>query len=176
MPAAVPTVLVTGSSKGIGFATALAFARAGYQVAATMRDPVRAPELARAAAAEQLPIRVSAMDVDDDASVATGVARIIAELGAIDVLVNNAGIERTGSVEELSLADVRAVMETNYFGAIRCIQAVLPAMRQRRGGCIGSRSSNPASSTRPWRTASPPRSRRRRIPTSAATPACLRRC
>ena len=136
MPPAAPTVLVTGSSRGIGFATALAFARAGYQVAATMRDPVRAPELARAAAAEQLPIRVSAMDVDDDASVATGVARIIAELGTIDVLVNNAGIERTGSVEELSLAEARAVMETNYFGALRCIQAVLPAMRQRRSGCI----------------------------------------
>jgi len=52
------------------------------------------------------------------------------------VLVNNAGVERTGSVEELPLADFRAVMETNYFGAIRCIQAVLPSMRQRRSGCI----------------------------------------
>jgi NAD(P)-dependent dehydrogenase (short-subunit alcohol dehydrogenase family) len=52
------------------------------------------------------------------------------------VLVNNAGIDRTGSIEELALAEHRAVMETNYFGVIRCIQAVMPAMRQRRGGCI----------------------------------------
>jgi len=65
-----------------------------------------------------------------------GVAEAVKRLGPIDVLVNNAGIERTGSVEEVSLAEFRAVMETNYFGAIRCIQAVLPAMRKRRSGCI----------------------------------------
>jgi NAD(P)-dependent dehydrogenase (short-subunit alcohol dehydrogenase family) len=57
-------------------------------------------------------------------------------MGGIDVLVNNAGIERMGSVEETSLADFRAVMETNYFGVIRCIQAVVPAMRKRKNGCI----------------------------------------
>ena len=136
MSPTMPNVLITGSSKGIGFATALAFARAGYPVAATMRDPARAPELAGVAAAEGLPIRVSAMDVDDDRSVADGIARIAAELGTIDVLVNNAGIERTGSVEEMPLADIRAVMETNYFGCIRCIQAVLPAMRQQGSGHI----------------------------------------
>jgi NAD(P)-dependent dehydrogenase (short-subunit alcohol dehydrogenase family) len=136
MTPSMPNVLITGSSKGIGFATALAFGRAGYTVAATMRDPARAPELARVAAAEALPIRVSAMDVDDDRSVADGVARITRELGTIDVLVNNAGIERTGSIEETPLAEIRAVMETNYFGAIRCIQAALPAMRERGNGCI----------------------------------------
>ncbi len=136
MPDTPPTVLITGASRGIGFATALAFARAGCPVAATMRDPARAPELARVAAAEKLPIRVSAIDVDDDASVTDGIARIVRETGRIDVLVNNAGIERSGSVEELPLADFRAVMETNYFGAVRCIHAVLPAMRERRGGCI----------------------------------------
>ena len=57
-------------------------------------------------------------------------------MGEIDVLVNNAGIERMGSVEQLPLTDFRAVMETNYFGVIRCIQAVVPAMRERRSGCI----------------------------------------
>jgi NAD(P)-dependent dehydrogenase (short-subunit alcohol dehydrogenase family) len=130
------TVLITGTSVGIGYESALAFARAGHKVAATMRNPSRAPQLADQAAKEKLPITVIAMDVDDDASVTQGVAAAVKALGPIDVLVNNAGIERSGTVEELPLAEFRAVMETNYFGVIRCIQAVLPSMRQRRTGCI----------------------------------------
>ncbi len=129
------SVLITGTSSGIGLATALAFGRAGHKVYATMRNPARAPELARIAAAEKLPIAISALDVDSDGSVTEGIARILKE-GPLDVLVNNAGIERTGSVEELPLAEFRAVMETNYFGPIRCIHAVLPTMRARRSGCI----------------------------------------
>jgi len=101
-----------------------------------MRNPTAAPELARAASAEQLAISVFTMDVDDDASVRQAVQRVEAELGPIEVLVNNAGIERTGSVEEMPVSDFRNVMETNCFGAIRCIQAVLPGMRARRNGCI----------------------------------------
>jgi NAD(P)-dependent dehydrogenase (short-subunit alcohol dehydrogenase family) len=129
-------VLITGTSTGIGLATAVAFARAGHTVHATMRNPDRAPELGHRAASEHLPITISVMDVDSDESVKSGIDRIVKEGGAIDVLVNNAGIERSGSVEELPLADFRAVMETNYFGALRCIQGVLPAMRTRRSGCI----------------------------------------
>ncbi|HSU92207.1 MAG TPA: SDR family oxidoreductase [Gemmatimonadaceae bacterium] len=130
------TVLITGSSTGIGFASALAFGRAGHTVAATMRNPARAPELANVAARERLPITVLAMDVDSDSSVSESIGRIGETIGGIDVLVNNAGIERMGSVEQLPLTDFRAVMETNYFGVIRCVQAVLPAMRSRRSGCI----------------------------------------
>jgi len=130
------SVLITGTSSGIGLATALAFGRAGHRVYATMRNPSRAPELAQIAATERLPITVSAIDVDSDASVKEGVGAILKEGGPLDVLVNNAGIERTGSVEELPLTEFRAVMETNYFGPIRCIQAVLPGMRERRNGCI----------------------------------------
>jgi NAD(P)-dependent dehydrogenase (short-subunit alcohol dehydrogenase family) len=130
------TVLVTGSSTGIGLASALAFGRAGHTVAATMRNPARAPELADIAARERLPITVFTMDVDTDASVNVGIARIVEAMGPIDVLVNNAGIERMGSIEHLPMSDFRAVMETNYFGVIRCIQAVVPSMRARRSGCI----------------------------------------
>jgi NAD(P)-dependent dehydrogenase (short-subunit alcohol dehydrogenase family) len=129
------SVLITGTSSGIGLATAAAFARAGYKVYATMRNPSRAPELAQIAGKERLPIAISVMDVDFDASVKEGIGRIL-EDGPLDVLVNNAGIERTGSVEELPLEEFRAVMETNYFGPLRCIHAVLPTMRERRKGCI----------------------------------------
>jgi NAD(P)-dependent dehydrogenase (short-subunit alcohol dehydrogenase family) len=130
------SVLVTGASRGIGKATCLSLARAGHRVFATMRDPARAPELSAVAAAESLPIVVASMDVDADESVRRGVADIIAEHGPLDALVNNAGIECRGSIEELALDEFRAVMETNYFGAIRCMQAVLPGMRSRRSGCI----------------------------------------
>jgi NAD(P)-dependent dehydrogenase (short-subunit alcohol dehydrogenase family) len=130
------SVLITGSSSGIGRATALAFGRAGHRVHATMRDLKRGDELRKTAEEEKLPISISTLDVDSDSSVRDGVARIIRESGPIDVLVNNAGFAPIGSVEETPLGVFRAVMETNYFGVIRCIQAVLPSMRERRSGCI----------------------------------------
>jgi NAD(P)-dependent dehydrogenase (short-subunit alcohol dehydrogenase family) len=129
-------VLITGTSKGIGLEAALAFARAGHQVHATMRKPSQSPALAETAAQEKLPITISVMDVDSDESVRQAIMAIQQGHGPIDVLVNNAGVERSGSVEELPLTDFRAVMETNYFGVIRCIQAVVPQMRQRKSGCI----------------------------------------
>ncbi len=129
-------VLITGTSRGIGLTTALVVARAGHTVYATMRCPSQAPQLAQQATAENLPIRISAMDVDSDASVRSGIEAIYKDAGHIDVLVNNAGVERNGSIEELPMAEFRAVMETNYFGALRCIKGVVADMRQRRAGCI----------------------------------------
>ena len=128
--------LVTGTSTGIGLATAVAFARAGHDVYATMRHPDRAPELASTAAKDTLPIKILPMDVDDDASVVKATAQVLAGGGRIDVLVNNAGIDLKGPIEELPLAEFRRVMETNYFGALRCIQAVVPRMRARRSGHV----------------------------------------
>jgi NAD(P)-dependent dehydrogenase (short-subunit alcohol dehydrogenase family) len=101
-----------------------------------MRNPFRAPELAERAAAEKLPIKISVMDVDSDSSVKTAIADIYEDAGHIDVLVNNAGVERNGPIEELPLSEFRAVMETNYFGPLRCIQAIGPQMRKRKNGCI----------------------------------------
>jgi NAD(P)-dependent dehydrogenase (short-subunit alcohol dehydrogenase family) len=117
-------IVVTGASRGIGLSTALILARAGHTVVGTVRNPD-----------PNLPLRVEPMDVDSDESVRRCFDRLLAE-GPIDALVNNAGIERTGSVEETPLAEFRTCMETNYFGALRCIQAVLPSMRERRSGVI----------------------------------------
>ena len=130
------SVLITGTSKGIGLATAVAMGRAGHKVYATMRNPSGAPELSTIVEKESLPVTISAMDVDSDASVSEAFGKIYEDGGDIDVLVNNAGIERTGPVEELGLDQFQNVMETNYFGVIRCIQAVVPRMRERKSGCI----------------------------------------
>ena len=130
------SALITGTSKGIGYETALALARAGYHVHATMRNPSKSPALAEIATHEKLPITVNAMDVDDDESVRSALAEIQSQHGPVEVLVNNAGIECFGSIEELSIDEFRAVMETNYFGVLRCVKAVVPQMRERRSGTI----------------------------------------
>ena len=132
----MPNVLVTGTSTGIGLATALELGRAGHSVYATMRNPSRAPELGETVAKEKLPVKVMVMDVDSDSSVADAVRGIHAEGGQVDVLVNNAGTGAFGAIEELPLDSFRSIMETNYFGALRCIKAVLPEMRERQSGCI----------------------------------------
>jgi NAD(P)-dependent dehydrogenase (short-subunit alcohol dehydrogenase family) len=129
-------VLLTGSSSGIGLATALHFARLGEDVYAGVRNLATATELARAIEAEKLPIRPIAIDVDDAASVTRGVGEALARAGRIDVLVNNAGIGGGGPIEDVPVDWVKSLFETNYLGAIRMIQAVLPGMRERRSGAI----------------------------------------
>lgn len=128
-------IVVTGASRGIGLATAVELARGEHTVFATMRNPGASPELGAQAASEKLPIHIETMDVDSDDSVRQAFSRMQMQ-GPIDVLVNNAGIERTGSIEETPLADFRTCMETNYFGTVRCIQAVVKPMRERGSGAI----------------------------------------
>jgi len=128
--------IITGTSTGIGLATAVTLARAGHDVFATMRQPDRAPELLRIATQESLPITILAMDVDHDDSVQSAVRKVLDSRGRIDVLVNNAGIGIHGAIEELPLSEFKRSMETNFFGALRCIQAVVPTMREQRRGCI----------------------------------------
>ncbi len=128
-------IVITGASRGIGLATALELARTGHQVYAAMRNPAGCPELAEQALKENLPIHIETMDVDSDASVQQAFDRILAQ-GPVDVLINNAGIEQMGAVEETPLAGFRTCMETNYLGPIRCIQAVVKSMRERGSGAI----------------------------------------
>jgi NAD(P)-dependent dehydrogenase (short-subunit alcohol dehydrogenase family) len=100
-----------------------------------MRNPADGVELTRVSSSEGLPLRVEHMDVNSDASVQACLAEIQSR-GPVDVLVNNAGIEHMGAVEECPLDDFRACMETNYFGALRCIKAVSCQMRERGQGTI----------------------------------------
>ncbi len=130
------TILITGTSTGIGFATAKILGRAGHQVYATMRSPARAPQLHELAHEENLPITILSLDVNNQESVNQAVAHILSKEKKIDVLVNNAGIAARGTVEEVPYEDFAKVMETNFFGTLRCIQAVLPKMRERKSGCI----------------------------------------
>jgi NAD(P)-dependent dehydrogenase (short-subunit alcohol dehydrogenase family) len=144
------TVLITGCSSGFGLLAALHFARRGHRVVATMRAPARDVALSRAARDEQLPVTVLPLDVCDAARVTATVARAAAEHGPLDVLVNNAGIELRSSIEDADEADVRRQFETNVFGAVRMIQAVLPAMRERRAGTIVNVSSIAGLVSRPY--------------------------
>ncbi|PWR25895.1 SDR family oxidoreductase [Zavarzinia aquatilis] len=120
------TVLITGCSTGFGRETALHFLNQGWTVVATMRNP----------AASTLPpserLRVLPLDVTDPDSIAAAVAMA----GPVDVLVNNAGIGWFNALEGTSLGAARRIFETNLFGAIAMMQAVLPGMRERASGAI----------------------------------------
>ena len=129
-------ILITGSSTGIGFATAELLAKNGHKVYASMRNPKNSPQLEELAEKNNLPITILPLDVDHDESVKEAVTFILAEEAGIDVLINNAGIDTVGPVEEVPLEEIKKIMETNYFGTVRCIQAVLPTMRERKSGCI----------------------------------------
>ncbi len=129
-------VLISGTSKGIGLETAIAFGRAGYKVFATMRDLDKASDLQQAIKDESLDVTIARMDVDSDDSVTKCIDDIIQKHGFIDVLVNNAGIERHGSIEEMTMDDFQDIINTNYFGVLRCTKALLPLMRKNKKGFI----------------------------------------
>ena len=128
--------LITGTSTGIGLATALHFARKGHDIHAGVRNLGAAAELTQALAKEKLPIRPVTINVDKEASVKLGVGEVLKRSGHIDILVNNAGIGGGGPLEDVPVDWVKTLFETNYFGVIRMIRAVLPGMRERRSGTI----------------------------------------
>jgi NAD(P)-dependent dehydrogenase (short-subunit alcohol dehydrogenase family) len=129
-------VLITGCSSGFGLLSALQFARKGDTVYATMRDTSKAGTLEEARDKEKLSIHIVPLDVTDDASVAKAVKRVVSEAGRIDVLVNNAGIGAQGPIEETDDAEAKEIFETNFFGVLRTIRAVLPQMREQKSGTI----------------------------------------
>jgi NAD(P)-dependent dehydrogenase (short-subunit alcohol dehydrogenase family) len=129
--------LVTGSSSGIGFETALHLARNGYKTYATMRNLEKSKNITQVANREKLPIEVVQLDVNDDISVKRAIDKIVqAEDQRIDVLVNNAGYGLLGALEDLTIEEIKTQFETNFFGVIRVTQQVLPVMRKQKSGTI----------------------------------------
>ncbi|MDP4641513.1 MAG: SDR family NAD(P)-dependent oxidoreductase [Ilumatobacteraceae bacterium] len=133
-----PTAVVTGANSGIGRATTLAFAQAGYHVFGTVRGLEKADKLLAKATSLSLADRITLveMDVADSASVTKGFAQIYAATDQVDVLVNNAGVGGNAVTEECPIDTYTEVFNINHNGSVRCIQAVLPQMRKRGSGAI----------------------------------------
>lgn len=128
--------VVTGSSSGIGFETSLLLARNQFVTYATMRNMKKSDELLKLAAKESIPLKVIQLDVNDDSSVNNAIDIIAKENGRIDILVNNAGYDLFGSLEELTIDEIKEQFETNFFGVIRTCKAVIPTMRKQGSGTI----------------------------------------
>ncbi len=123
-------VLITGASSGIGMTTARLLHECGYRVYATARQVDKMQSLGQAG------VRLLAMDVTREESVASAVQTILEEAGRIDVLVNNAGYGSYGALEDVPMSEARYQFEVNVFGLARLIQLVLPAMRRQQSGRI----------------------------------------
>jgi NAD(P)-dependent dehydrogenase (short-subunit alcohol dehydrogenase family) len=130
--------VVTGSSSGMGYETSLILARNGFHTYATMRklEGEGSKQIIDIAKNENLPLQVIQLDVNDDKSVTDAINRIAKEKDRIDVVINNAGYDLMGALEETSMEEIKAQFETNFFGAIRVMQAVIPTMRKQRSGKI----------------------------------------
>ncbi|MFJ3911859.1 SDR family NAD(P)-dependent oxidoreductase [Streptomyces vinaceus] len=135
---AAKTVLITGTSSGIGLAAAVATARAGWHTVATMRDTSRADALTKAAAEAGVSglVQVKRLDVTDADSVAACVAEVVAEHGHLDAVVNNAGAGFVGTIEQHEMEKLRGVMEVNFFGVAELTRAALPHLRASGGRVI----------------------------------------
>jgi NAD(P)-dependent dehydrogenase (short-subunit alcohol dehydrogenase family) len=131
------TILITGSSSGIGRATAERFGARGWRVFASMRRPVAGAPLRALADEKGWQLTTPTLDVTRDDSVEAAISAILRETGGrLDVLVNNAGYYALGPLEETSPDELRAQLETNVVGVHRVTRAVLPAMRARGAGAV----------------------------------------
>lgn len=128
--------VVTGSSSGIGLETSLLLAKNGFRTFATVRNLNKANAIRIISDKGELPIHVVELDVSSDKSVNAAIDKINDESKRIDVLVNNAGYSLIGALEDLSMDEIKAQFETNLFGTIRVMKAVLPIMRKQKGGTI----------------------------------------
>lgn len=136
MSKASQIALVTGSSTGIGFETSLALARNGFHTYATMRNLDKSGKIMEIASNENLPLDVLRLDVTDDKSIKEAIGQVYDKNKRIDVLINNAGYALAGPLEETSTEEIKTQFETNFFGAIKTMQSVIPIMRNQKNGKI----------------------------------------
>jgi short-subunit dehydrogenase len=130
------TVLVTGCSSGIGYATCLMFARNSFATYGSARDLSKAERIQEITNREKLPLKIIRLDVNEDESIRIAIQEIISDSGRIDILINNAGYGMFGPIEEISIEEIKEQFETNFFGTIRLIKAIVPIMRKQRNGTI----------------------------------------
>lgn len=130
------TCIVTGANSGIGRSTSIFLAKSGYEVFATMRSLDRGTKLREIAQEMGLRMHEIELDVSDTNSVNRGINEILSQTDTIDILINNAGVGANAVIEDIDIESDKAVFETNFWGAIRCIQAVLPTMRKQKSGHI----------------------------------------
>lgn len=128
--------LVTGSSSGIGYETSILLARNHFTTYASMRNLKKSDDLLKIISNEKIPLKVIQLDVDDDNSVTNAVKTIVEENSRKDILVNNAGFDMFGPLEDLTIDEIKAQFETNFFGLIRATKAVIPTMRKQQSGTI----------------------------------------
>jgi NAD(P)-dependent dehydrogenase (short-subunit alcohol dehydrogenase family) len=131
-----PVALVTGTSSGIGLSAAIAAAKHGFTVVATLRDTGKDTALRAAAEAAGVALDVRRLDVVDAASITACIDGVVADHGALDVLVNNAGRGFVGTIEQVSMDEMREVMEVNFFGVVATTKAALPHLRASGGRVI----------------------------------------
>ena len=133
---AQPVLLVTGTSSGIGLATAVAAAAGGYRTVATLRHPDRGGALRAAASQVGVEVDVRILDVTDTSSVQAVVDSVVADHGRLDALVNNAGAGYVGTIEQVSMDDMRRVMEVNYFSVVAMTRAAMIHLRASGGRVV----------------------------------------
>ena len=126
-------VLITGCSSGIGLSSAIDAARHGFTTVATMRDLSKDGALRAAAEAAGVELDIRALDVVDEASIAACIDGVVADHGSLDILVNNAGRGFVGTIEQVSMADMRDIMEVNFFGVVATTKAAMPHLRASKG-------------------------------------------
>ena len=130
------TVLVTGCSSGIGLATCHVLSRNNYMTYGTVRNLSKAQKIQDLINRENLPLKILHLDVNDNQSIKLAVKRILADTGRLDILINNAGYGMFGPIEEITTEEVKKQFETNLFGTIRVIKAIVPIMRKQGNGII----------------------------------------
>lgn len=130
------TVLVTGCSSGIGLATCHVLSRNNFMTYGTVRNLSKAKKIQDLINGENLSLKILRLDVNDNQSIKLAVKKILTDTGRIDVLINNAGYGMFGPVEEITTQEVKKQFETNFFGTIRLIKAIVPIMRKQGNGTI----------------------------------------